>query len=195
MEPLLYRRPDLAWPALRPLVMSGKVASLTAWCREHNQFCAAQEAESTQAGLPCPQWSSQCSDAKDIGDASTALVAAVWISHRRSLCEKFINYENVFGKVLSGHYPMRFIHDHLEDLYWPCTLPSDNELLGNPAIIGCPMRSATFGGWTVRDRDYLNMRNRATSLADIPPLARFSRRFCSSVPELMDSRSVDALVR
>ena len=87
----------------------------------------------------------------------------------------------VLGNVSGGHYPMRFVFDHLQDLYWCCTTEAANQALGEPRVVGTVMRAQRFGGLQNRDRGYLNLRNKVKSLEDVPPLARFQRRFSRSL--------------
>ncbi len=101
MMPVFPNKPEITWTAIKPLVLSGDLAVLYAWCYEHNKVCQLKEADEHVSGIPCPQWISPNNNPVDLEDAECALTAGIWISHRRKNREKKPTYENVLTPIPS----------------------------------------------------------------------------------------------
>ena len=156
--PELHKKPHTAIQTLKPLILSNRAVGTKGYCLVHNKYCCLKSCKRHMAGTSCKPFSRR---GVQLGTNDGDMIYTLcWFAHRRILQEGDVTQENVLD------FPLSLARELLEDLYIIEAVRIEPTMLGAP---------------TARPRQFLRMRHRVKVLAEISPIAEFSKRFFRAV--------------
>ena len=156
--PELQKKPQTAIQTLKPLILSNRAVGTKGYCLVHNKHCCLKSCKRHMAGTSCKPFSRR---GVQLGTSDGDMIYTLcWFGLRRVLQESDITQENVLD------FPLSLARELLDDLYIIEPVRIDPTMLGAP---------------TARPRQFLRMRHKVKILAEISPIAEFSKRFYRAV--------------